>query len=412
MAETLPQCIANTIIFTAKASLKVIYFLLNIKPYYNLQAFFFKVGLKNKQEKYPKLIKVYESKKGYTYLFACPTGLAVSDFNKYKGAIEIQLKEKVEIRERKGYVEIEVKTVKLPTQVEYRLPQRNTDSIYIPFGEGIEKTVAIDLAENPHSYLVGTTGSGKSVCTKGILTTLVNNYTSSEVELYLCDLKMVELALFRELKHTKSFVCTVEETIDVISDLLEETKARYDLFMQNEVTSIFEYNKIKGVKKLKYQVIFIEEVVMLLEDPKKKAMKLLKQLIAISRASGCYVFITTQRPSVDVLDNVVKANINNRICFKVEDEKNSNICLDSSEAKDLRGKGHGILKVGSNKTEFQSYFISDEQVKEHIKPFVIKKKVEKEPYEKYKNKKDTNKVKEKTNKAKNEVTDLSFLDKI
>ena len=77
--------------------------------------------------------------------------------------------------------------------------------------------------------------------------------------------------------------------------------------------------------------------------------------------------MTTQRPSVDIIDATVKAQVSNRIVFAVEDEKNSIICLDSPEAKDLRGKGHGILKVGPTKTEFQSYFISDSQVKEYTK---------------------------------------------
>ena len=108
---------------------------------------------------------------------------------------------------------------------------------------------------------------------------------------------------------------------------------------------------------------------MLLEDGKKRAMKLLKQLIAISRASGLYVFITTQRPSNDIIDNVVKANINNRIVFKTEDTKNSIVALDKEGAELLEGRGHGLLKQGANITEFRSYFIEDEEVKNLIKPY-------------------------------------------
>lgn len=343
---------------------------------FNFNDYFKCVNLKNNQDQYPKLIKDYEGVKGRVFLFNIPIGLSKNDFDKHKEGLEAQLKENIDIRLINGFMEIEVLTKKLKEKIDYKLPIRAKESICIPIGESIEDKVSIDLRENPHSYIVGTTGSGKSVCTKGILTSLVNNYSADEVELYLCDLKMVELALFRNLEHTKKFVYEVNDTTEVIANLLEETKNRYSLFMDRGVTSIFEYNKINGIKKMKYQVLYIEEVVILLEDSKKKAMKLLKQLIAISRASGCYVFITTQRPSSDIIDNVVKANINNRIVFKVEDKKNSVIALDSEEAENLKGSGHGILKVGGNKSEFQSYFITDTQVKEYTKAYIRKEPIE------------------------------------
>ena len=382
--------------------------------YYNLDNFFREVGLKNSKGEYPAVGYPHQSKKGYSYHINCPIGLSLSDFMKYKEKIEIQVHENIEIRQREGNIIVEVITKKLPENIPYSLPTRTKDSIYIPLGESLQGPIAIDLKENPHSYIVGTTGSGKSVCTKGILTSLVNNYRPNEVELYLCDLKMVELSLFRNLAHTKKFVYTVEDTTEVVADLLEETKNRYNTFMEKGVTSIFEYNKIPNVKKMKYQILFIEEAVILLEDSKKKAMKLLKQLIAISRASGCYVFLTTQRPSSDIIDNVVKANINNRIVFAVEDEKNSIICLDSSEAKDLRGKGNGILKVGPNKVEFQSYFISDSQVKEYTKRYIVKNKPE-EPKTENKTINDklvNDNIRELKKANKEELTDLSFLDNL
>lgn len=382
---------------------------------FNFKEFFKKVKLCNKEEQYPKKIKEFDGKLGRVFLFNIPIGLNEEDFKKHKKSIEVQLKESIDIRFKDGFIEIEIISKKLPENIPYKLPTRVKDSIYIPLGESLEGPIGIDLKENPHSYIVGTTGSGKSVCTKGILTSLVNNYRPHEVELYLCDLKMVELALFRNLKHTKKFVYTVDDTTEVIADLLEETKNRYNTFMEKGVTSIFEYNKLPEVKKMKYQILFIEEAVILLEDSKKKAMKLLKQLIAISRASGCYVFLTTQRPSTDIIDNVVKANINNRIVFAVEDEKNSIICLDSPEAKDLRGKGNGILKIGPTKTEFQSYFISDKQVKEYTSKYIVKNKPIEEPKRTNKtinNKLVNEEIKEPKNGNKDVLTDLSFLDNL
>ena len=203
--------------------------------------------------------------------------------------------------------------------------------------------------------------------TRSILTTLVTTYKPTQLELYLCDLKRVELNLFRNTAHTQAFVYTVQDTTKIIHELLTETNRRYDLFMKHDVTDIFEYNALPKVKKLKYQVLFIEEAVMLLEDSKKTVMKLLKQLIAISRASGLYIFITTQRPSNDIIDNVVKANINNRIVLKTEDSKNSIVALDKEGAELLKGNGEGYLKRGADIIHFRGYHLTTEQAKNEIK---------------------------------------------
>lgn len=257
----------------------------------------------------------------------------------------------------------------LKKNIPYVIQKRNNDYISICIGETVKNKLELNLKENPHSYIVGSTGSGKSVLTKILLTNLISCYDENELELYLCDLKIVELNLFKKVRQCKKFVYTVEGVTQVIADLLEETTCRYNLFMENDVTNIFEYNNIPGLDKLKYQVLYIEEIVMLLEDKNKNAMKLLKQLIAISRATGCYVVLTTQRPSNDIIDNVVKSNISNRISLKCEDEKNSVIAIDTEGAEQLRGNGHGLLKIGSTLTEFQGYYITDEEVKKIIKIF-------------------------------------------
>ena len=341
---------------------------------FDFKKYFEIVKLCNKEEIYPKLVKKYNGKKGRVYLFNIPPGLSIKDFENHQEGIKAQLKYDLDIRYNGAFIEVETIEKTIADKIDYVLPKKSNDSIYFPIGESLEGTIYLDLKEHPHSYIVGTTGSGKSVMTKNILTNLINLYSPQQLELYLCDLKRVELNLFSRVKHCKKFVYTVEETTEVIADLLAETNRRYDLFMEHDVTNIFEYNKLPNVKKLKYQVLFLEEIVLLLEDKKKSAMKLLKQLIAISRASGLYVFLTTQRPSNDVIDNVVKANINNRIVFKCEDSKNSIVALDQEGAENLGGKGEGYLKQGANLTHFRGYFIEDDQVKEYIKPYINKAK--------------------------------------
>ena len=397
----------------AKVTTKLILKALDIKEYFDVENFFKTVDLKNKKEQYPKQIKIYSSDNGYVYLMSVPVGLGLSNFMKYKESLQLQLRHNIEIRERKGYIEIEVITKKLSDNIPYSLPIKTKfEGINFPIGKSLNKDIVLDLKENPHSYIVGTTGSGKSVCTKSILTSITNLYSPNELELYLCDLKRVELNLFSNIKHTKKFVYTVEDTTEVIADLLEETNERYELFMKHNVTSIFEYNKLPGVKKLKYQILYVEEIVLLLEDKKKTAMKLLKQLIAISRASGCYVFLTTQRPSNDVIDNVVKANINNRIVFKCEDSKNSIVALDQEGAQDLRGKGHGLIKRGSDIIEFQSFNISDKQVKELTKKYIVGTRSIKDSDQKLINSTVVSNESKMNLETKNILEDLSFLDNL
>lgn len=356
-----------------------------IKPKINLNEFFVASNIKNAIGEYPVVVKDNKT----VFILTIPTGLSLNDIVKHKEALEIYLNSKVKIENSSGWLRIEL-IKELPDMIKYKPQQRTSTHIKLDIGESLNNTITLDLKENPHTYIVGTTGSGKSVMTKVILTSLVTTYKPKELELYLADLKMVELNLFRNVNHTKKFVYTVEDTTELIADLLDETKKRYSLFMKNEVTNIFEYNKLPNIKKLKYQVLYIEEIVMLLDDKNKTAMKLLKQLIAISRASGLYVFLTTQRPSNDIIDNVVKANINNRIVLKCEDKKNSVVALDKEGAEELRGNGHGYIKNGSKVVEFQGYYISDKQTKEYIsKHKSIPKK-----------------------ETPNTNTDLSFLDKL
>lgn len=378
-----------------------------IEPKKSLDDFFKAANIKNSLGEYPEV--VIDNKT--VFVVFVPAGLSVDDFLKHKDALELYLNNEVKMEASSGWVRIEM-LKKLPKVIEYEIQNRTAKHIKFNIGKSSNKTITLDLKENPHTYVVGTTGSGKSVMTKVILTSIVNLYSPNELELYLCDLKMVELNLFRNLQHTKKFVYTVEDTTEVISNLLEETRRRYNLFMENEVTNIFEYNKLKGVKKLKYQVLYIEEIVMLLEDKNKSAMKLLKQLIAISRASGCYVFLTTQRPDNTVIDNIVKANINNRIVLKCEDRKNSVVALDEEGAEKLRGNGHGFIKNGANIEEFQGYFITDDQVKDYTLKYQNKGTSKSLNFLKDKLQDEGNKNVTEANEKVKKLSDLSFLDKL
>lgn len=399
---------------------KLIYRMITKNNSFDFNSYFDTVKLytQNGNEKIkPKLINKSQTEKGEKYIFTIPPGYGKESLTKFKDGLESAIGYKLEFDfEGKEWI-IDVVKNKLKHNIPYKVPTRSSEGIIIPIGDSLSNTVEINLKENPNTFIVGTTGSGKSVCVKSIITSAVNLYTPKELELYLCDLKRVELNLFSNLEHTKQFVYKVEDVTQVILDILEECNRRYDLFMKYNVTNIFEYNKIFQRSKLPYKILFIEEIVLLLQDKKNIGMNGLKQLLSICRASGIYVFISTQRPSSDVIDNVVKANINNRICFKVEDSKNSVIALDDVGAEDLRGKGHGILKVGANKTEFQGYYIEDNEVKKLIKPLLRKEQIKTTSKQIgfIENKKEKQSDFSKYEKVVNDLDvdiDLSFLDKL
>lgn len=383
---------------------------------FNFEKFFKDIEFKNKKEIYPTIYKDFATYLGRKYFIKLPPGLELKDFLKLQGAMEQQANRKMNIEYKNGFIEIEVIERELEKSYNYSLPTRDTDYIKIPIGESLERTCYINLKEIPNSLITGTTGSGKSVCSKAILTSLVNMYTPQELQLYLIDFKQVELASFRNLEHTKAFEREVEPAKEIISDLMEECNNRYSEFFKHGLTSIYQYNKKFPNKKMPFQVLFIEEFIMLQMDKSKIAMTLLKQFASLCRASGQYIFISCQRADNTVIDGVLKANVGNRIVFRMEDSKNSIIALDSEGAEELEGKGHGILKIGANKTEFRGYNITDNQVYQYTKKHI--KKPSKQSENQKPNKCISNKIKSNTKESSeykkntDKITDLSFLDKL
>lgn len=419
MSENILEPLIDSLSDCFKVGLKALYKLLNVTTYFDIIDFFKQVEFKNKKEQYPKLIKTYESPKGYTYLLSVPIGLGLNDFEKLKGALQIQLRNNIEVRDRKGYIEIEVLTKELPSKIEYKLPTRIKDSLYIPFADSLGESVYLDLKETPHTLCTGTTGGGKSITTRNIITSILNLYPN-EVNLYLIDFKIVELSIYKNLKQTKCYVNEVEDAKEVIADLMTECKRRYKLFDEVGVTNIYDYNKkVAPNKRLKFDFIVIEEFVMLLQDKKKHAMANLKTLASLSRASGQFLYITSQRFDNTVIDLVLRSVIGNRICHLVESENDSKLIIDTVGAEKLRGNGHILFKNGGKITECQGYYITDNQVRSYTKKYITNKRYEliraTEKSSKTNNdiliKKE---IKEpiKANKEANTITDLSFIDKL
>ena len=274
------------------------------------------------------------------------------------------------------------------------------------------------MKSNPHTVITGVTGAGKSVCTKEIITTLMKNYSSKDIEFYFIDFKIVELSLFKRCTgYVKAYVTEIEEAKELLADLMEECKMRYRLFDELEVTNVWDYNKlVPKEKQLKRQIIVIEEFVEFTQDRKKIAMALLRRFSSLSRASGQYLIVTGQRFDNTVIDLVLRNNLSNRIVFQMSDEANSKLLLGVSGAEKINVKGRCYVKVNADLKECQSYYISDKQVKEYIKSY-IKPKNENKPTNEQTINDDDKTSKNGHERARtisddNNIIDLSFIDNL
>lgn len=386
---------------------------------FNFKKFFKAIDMKNKQDEYPIFLSKRNGSRGIIYKFHIPYGISKSDFIKHQEALELQLGYSIDIRLINGCIEIETIETTLDTKINYKEPTKIKESLYIPYAESVDGTLYLDLKETPHTLCTGATGSGKSITTRSILSSLISMY-ANDIELYLIDFKIVELSIFENLKMTKCYVNEVDEAKEVIADLMAECKRRYQLFKSVGVTDIYNYNKkVSKDKQLKMQFIVIEEFIMLLEDKKKIAMTNLKKLASLSRASGQFLYITAQRFDNTVIDLVLRSNIGNRLCHKVESENDSKLIIDTVGAEKLRGQGHMLAKTNGKVVEAQGYYISDNQIKEIIHPYIENKAVE-EPQTALKLINDKSIVKDIQSQNKgnyevavtNNIEDLSFLDKL
>ena len=388
---------------------------------FDFNNFFDSVGLKNKIDEKPKLLDKHKKENKNVYVFSIPEGISLSDFMKYKQAIEQQLNNQIDIRYENKRIIIDEITSKLKSNYPYILPTKeDKEAFRIPVGASIYGTEYIYPDKIPHTLISGTTGSGKSVCTKSLLTSILNMFNEDECEIILIDFKLVELNLFKNCKQVTKYVYETEEAVEVVADLLEECKRRYKLFQDTNVTNLKEYNKKFPNKKLKHQFIFIEEFVMFSEE--KVGIKMLRKLASLSRASSQFIFLSCQRPDNTVIDNVFKANVGNRLCFRTEDSKNSIVILDREGAEKLKGNGNGIYKTGAKDIEFQGYNIKDEDIEKYIKKYRVIKRNERSVANEVSNKKEYKNIKKahdikdipraKTNINSNTIYDLSFLDKL
>jgi len=232
------------------------------------------------------------------------------------------------------------------------------------------KPVVSDLRKMPHGLIAGATGSGKSVCINTILVSFLYKAKPEDLKLLLIDPKMVELAPYNHIPHLVSPVITdVKAATAALKWAVDEMERRYELFAHTGVRDIGRFNEL-AVKhkqysdKLPYIVIIIDELADLMMMSPADVEEAICRIAQKARACGIHLIIATQRPSVDVITGLIKANIPTRIAFSVSSQVDSRTIIDISGAEKLLGRGDMLfLENGSSKPiRLQGTFVSDEEI--------------------------------------------------
>jgi S-DNA-T family DNA segregation ATPase FtsK/SpoIIIE len=238
--------------------------------------------------------------------------------------------------------------------------------------------VVTDLQNMPHGLIAGATGSGKSVCINSILVSLLFKASPEEVKFLLIDPKVVELAPFQNIPHLATPVVTdPKEASLALKWAVEEMERRYEAFAEAGVRDIGRYNKKQGTAANKpampYIVIVIDELADLMMVSPQDVEESICRIAQKARACGIHLIVATQRPSVDVITGLIKANIPTRIAFSVSSQVDSRTILDTGGAEKLLGKGDMLfVENGSSKSvRIQGNFVSDEEI-DRITDFIKK----------------------------------------
>lgn len=238
--------------------------------------------------------------------------------------------------------------------------------------------VIVDLSKMPHLLIAGATGSGKSVCINSLIVSLLYKASPQQVKMILIDPKVVELNIYNGIPHLLTPVVTdPKKAAGVLNWAVQEMTKRYNLFAQYGVRDIDSYNEKYKENSLYKIVIIIDELSDLMMVSPAEVEEYIFRLAQMARAAGIHLVIATQRPSVDVITGVIKANIPSRISFAVSSQIDSRTILDMAGAEKLLGKGDMLFNpIGAAKPmRIQGAFISEEEVeavvnflKNHSKP--------------------------------------------
>lgn len=255
--------------------------------------------------------------------------------------------------------------------------QDSSSKLSIALGRDIYgKPIVENLAKMPHLLIAGATGSGKSVCINAIITSLLYKARPDEVKMMMIDPKMVELNVYNGIPHLLVPVVTDPRKAAIaLKKVVAEMEKRYELFAKKGARDIERYNqlvreeKTSDVSPLPYIVVIVDELADLMMVAPSDVEDAICRLAQMARAAGIHLIIATQRPSVDVITGVIKANIPTRIAFAVSSQADSRTILDMGGADKLLGRGDMLfLPIGASKPiRVQGAYLSDEEVEKVVK---------------------------------------------
>ena len=235
------------------------------------------------------------------------------------------------------------------------------------------KAVMTDIGKMPHGLIAGATGSGKSVCINSIIISLLYKANPDDVKLLMIDPKVVELGVYNGIPHLLIPVVTdPRKASGALGWAVQEMEKRYRLFAENDVRNLEGYNHLAEMSddlpKMPHIVIIIDELADLMMTAPNEVEDAICRIAQKARAAGMHLIIATQRPSVDVVTGLIKANVPTRIAFAVSSQIDSRTILDMGGAEKLLGKGDMLFcPVGSNKpTRIQGCFVSDGEVEKVV----------------------------------------------
>jgi len=241
----------------------------------------------------------------------------------------------------------------------------------IPLIMGLDiqgKPIITDLAKAPHLLIAGATGSGKSVCMSTLILSMLYRFRPDELELVLIDPKRVEFGLFKQIPHLiHSVVADAKPAVQVLKWVVAEMERRYEVLAEKQVRNIAGYNQkaeAEGFKKMPFTVVIIDELADLMMTSKGDAEGSLCRIAQLSRAVGIHTIVATQRPSVNVITGIIKANFPTRIAFQVSSNVDSRTILDCKGAESLLGRGDFLFNPPgiSRLIRIQSPMVEDHEI--------------------------------------------------
>lgn len=267
----------------------------------------------------------------------------------------------------------EISLVHFRELLESREFQNSKAPLTLAIGKDIAgQAIVADLTKMPHLLIAGATGSGKSVCMNTLICSLLYKCTPKELKIMIIDPKMVELINFNGIPHLITPVVTdTKKAATALRWMVNEMENRYELFSETGVKDITRYNSLKlkdetsgQIKQLPYLAVFIDELADLMMVAPADVEDAVCRLAQMARAAGIHLVVATQRPSVDVITGLIKANIPSRIAFAVSSQTDSRTILDTGGADKLLGQGDMLLDlVGLSKPiRVQGTYISDKEV--------------------------------------------------